>query len=580
MLEISLIKGEVLINLRIPIQKGFDVRILGNDQAELTLVATQVSSDNVATKEQGTTVTTSEPGDFIIDENGQLRNDKDAINNQKLQWLVADFHQERMINELTFTVSANPSSEVLFFLRIWGGTIFFPSSPQVQGKVQSTGEVPRDITIRFAEQKSEKALLEFGSVTAEGVFSLAEKNDSFVLNSLQVKAFSFPANLSLRIGDQSPFFEQPGELAPGIEQLIPDFSDAINTFLDSGDPDEKDGHFLVPLTMSSTADGAISLNLPQNRKGNLTEIDVTELGFSLQGIVTKFFASKEAIESVEELTLTFDGTNRHQVFLPVLKSATITEASLHLTGRLSEDRLFFSNVNDTSHRFGALGSGEFILAQRLDTTNNTNLAAVDLELEFVTETVQLSIAIHPDFNGQPSNSPLPETLVTLEFPGAGEIEKRALVKFELPSTVELRGGSYWIVLSVANGEVTWRINDEQPNLGGFLFSRSDGPVNWVERRAQGPGELISGSFRLHFLPQSTTDLINLNIGETEGAVLAVEDLEAIDLSVDNLNVQGQKVSLAEIIQGALFNDHIPIGFSTRANGNLTIKDLLVKFNKR
>jgi hypothetical protein len=171
-----------------------------------------LAEPNAARSDLGATATASVDGNFTVESSGDI-----ALNNQRntesLAWIVLDFHKKRSINEIALTIDQAHTEDILFDLKIWGGTLFLPSSPPVQGTIAKNAAQPQQLRRRFAEQKTQKILIEFGTLDANGIFN----NDrSLTLIHIEIKAFSFPSDLAFGIGDQPPFHTHPGELAPGM----------------------------------------------------------------------------------------------------------------------------------------------------------------------------------------------------------------------------------------------------------------------------------------------------------------------------------------------------------------------------
>ena len=578
-LDIPVAKGEIQLNLKLPKPVGFDYQVVKPAAQELKMESVILTEENAAKNTLGTTVTTSVEGRFAIENNGDLIKNSQT-NSQALEWIVVDFHKERLINEIALTVKENPTEQIDFVVKIWGGTIFFATSPQVKGSFSAPPPQPppppQTVQKRFAEQMTEKALIEFGLFDADGNFI---NDKSLIVVKLKIKAFGFPANLSLRIGDQPPFFTHPGELASGVLTTVPDFSKEINTFLENTVPEDNGSDLLIPLILTSTSDGIVSFKMLQNGNINPINTDITNLGFGLEGFITRFFDRADTNETVEQVALDFDGSSPQPIYLTLPPQVTITEADFQIRGSLSKEQLLLDNVNG-SQRLGVLGSGDFLLAQSFRLDAERDIAAFTLLIEFSTDEVELSVAIHPDFQNQPGATALPESVMQFQFPLLGKFENinsPTLVRIDLPAAIRLNAGQYWIVLTTTKGKITWRINDIQPNLGGFVFSRLDGPVNWMARKHPATREPVSGCFKIHSIAQDAVDLIRISIGNTEGLVAGIESPSRIDQQTTTLVVKDREKKLVDLLNDVPVKDRIPIIFSTLAHGSLEVSNLRIKF---
>ncbi len=600
-LNSKLINGDVILNFRIP--KDFNYRVAKMASIELK-IESEFSEQNIASKFSGATVSTSSGQATTIDNNGNLSPD-----NHSIDWIVADFHQDSLIKKILLTRTESNSSlteEILFEVKIWGGSLFFTGSPRIKGSFKNS----KNSYIIFAEQRTDKILVEFGKFDAAGNITAFTP---ISLANINILAASFPANLRLRIGDQPPFFEHRGDLVPGITIGLPDFSAEINQFLAENTPEIEGDKFLIPLIIHSDSHGKLLLSsaketeaatalvlepdsdrvlrervddiLQEQDFGN--KLEIRNWGFSLEGEVNSFFGSENDADAIQEKDLEFDGKTDQKIFLefPSTNSSfgvEIMAASLDLKGSLSKEILLIAG-KAVSSRVGQLGSKGFLLAQFFKLADETDISAIDLELEFITGRVEFSAGIHPDFNQQPSDDPLPGAIAALQFPMA-QIEKTgspALVKFDLPEKTTIPAGNYWVVLSVTDGELIWRLNDEQAGAGELLFTRLDGAVKWTPRthpQTEGP---VAGVFAVHSIPRDAADLIAVKIGSQPGTTVQdIDNPAEIDVKFEFVQlINEEENSLFASLSDSPFRVRIPITLSAQATGTLQLSNLIMKFRE-
>jgi hypothetical protein len=561
--------------LKVPKPQGFKYRILKKEGIELRVEAIGLTEPNAARSELGATATASVDGNLTIETNGDITLNNQPNTDFALEWIVLDFHKERQLNEVALTVKEVTEENILFDLKIWGGTIFFPSSPPVIEAITKNAQ-PQTVRQRFAEQRTEKALIEFGTLDGDKKFI---NNTPLILTNIEIKAFSFPSDLSFGIGDQPPFFIHQGELAPDVFVALPDFSNQLNTFLENNEPEEKNGDLLIPLSVSSRTDGIVSFKRFQDGQAADISSNLVDLGYLLQGVITGFLTAADTSESKEQIALDFSSADQHSVLISLPPLAKVLEAQFHIRGALSEDRLLLDNTGEAD-RLGVLGSEDFLLAQRFQINMATSITSVGVMLEFLTGEAEVSVAIHSEFQGQPGESALPGSEIVRQFsmPEEPEVASTPLfVEFKYTTPLDLDQGKYWIVLAATDGQLTWRANEAQPNLGGFMYTRLDGSTNWIQRRHPSTGKAISGIFKITYLPLDTSDLIKIEIGGIQGMIPDIPHPAQINQDVTALIVIDQVTRLLDLLNKMNSPERPALTFSTSAKGTLTISDLHIAF---
>ena len=575
MVQLKVSKGQVSFHLRVPKPQGFKYRILKKEGFELGVEAFGLTEPNAARSELGATATASVDGNFVVETNGDIILNNQPNTDSALEWIVLDFHKERQLNEVAFTVKAVTEENIFFDLNIWGGTIFFPSSPPVQAAITKKAQ-PQTVRQRFAEQRTDKALIAFGTLDNDNNFI---NDKSLILTHIVIKAFSFPSDLSVGIGDQPPFFAHQGELAPGVFTALPDFSNELNTFLENNEPEERNGDLLIPLNVTSRTDGIVSFKRFQGGQAVDISENLVDLGYRLQGIISGFLSAADTTELAEHIVLDFSGTAQNSVYISLSPLAKVLEARFHIQGALSEDRLLLDNTS-AADRLGALGSDDFLLAQGFQIDAATDITSLGIMLEFIAGEAEVSVAIHSEFQEQPGESALPGSQVVRQFAMPEEPQDASTAHFEefkFASPLALNPGNYWVVLSVTGGQLTWRLNDTQPNPGAFLYTRLDGSTHWLQRRHPSTGKAISGIFKLTYLPQNTSNLIKTEIGGIQGLIPDIPHPAHIDQDVTALIVNDKLTPLVDLLNNPTLPKPLALAFSTSAKGTLTISDLHIAF---
>ncbi|HKJ68592.1 MAG TPA: hypothetical protein VKA68_11595 [bacterium] len=574
---INIGKDGTTIHLTLPAPGESTYQVEQAEDQEVMISAVSSVVTDTAIAALGATITTSSEEEYTIDDTGRILSNDGKLNSQAFDWVIIDFHKERLVRKISFTVRSN-GQPIDYVLKIWGGNIFFPTSPQVTGVLNFNGHSVQTFTRRFPEQRTQKILLEFGTANDKGNFT---QDKSVIIETLRIESLSVPSEITVQIGDQQPFFQHPGELSLAQEIPLPDFSEQINTFLQESDPEEAKGQLLVPMTIHSATEGKFLFRRKRNNERLPVTEQLVEFGYRLQGNITQFSILPGENKLFEERNYTFTGTNQHTVSV-VNPGVPLSDASFHLTGQLAAERLLLSNLPDDS-RFAALGSGTFQLAQRLTFEHPVRLSAAELRLELLTDQAELSLDIQPDFNNQPSNNPVTDSSVQLQI-SKNELhteEQEKLIKLSFPTPLALEEAQYWMVLSVSGGEVTWRINHESSNPGGFLYTRTDQTQSWKKRVQPSTNKPVSGLFNIYAAPENAAELLEIWVGEYCGLVPQIQESQAIDTEVNTLQVTGEERSLTELLNAMISEKpdggRIPIRFRARSSGELRLSDLLMRF---
>lgn len=572
--------GEEVLGLSIPRTEGFVLRARNMEGRQLMLEALPKVEVNAALSSLGSTASASVAGEYTVNDKDELLLNN-ATNNTLLSWLIVDFHKELLINEMELFFNSFTETKYVE-LKIWGGKIFFPTSPQVMEDI-TAGETSK--TFRFAEQKTSKVLVEF---TKDDTSTPPKKISTELMpTKVTIKSISLPEKLTLRIGDQAPFSKLPAVLAPNLPTPLPDFSKEINDYLENGSPKEKGGDLIIPLHISSLSDGKVLFSIQEGESTVTIDTEdarISDFGFMLEGIMTKFLDSQGSDECIGELEMRFDGEGSVEIYLPIPAGVTITEACFRLKGALSRDQMMLSSI--AGRDLGALCSEKFLLAQSIFLNNACTVTGYELEMEFITDKADLSVAIYPDFSNQPADAPLEEATSGFSFPLKGKYERtgeQVLVRFDLPSALELKEGRYWLVLSVAGGEVTWRINDSCDDQEAFLFSRPESSTGWIRRMHPTAKSCpVSAGYRVYFLQKEASEFVHMKIGpensSVEWAVTGIDTPEEINMEVSSLTVNDTEKALSEVLQDFAGMDGVTLSFKTTSRGMLNLSDFMVRFD--
>lgn len=405
-------------------------------------------------------------------------------------WAAADFHARRSV--AAAGVSATDKARVQIDMGgLWvpihnDGTIAAPPDPsRLDFDVQSNAiAVPGALTARLK-------ILPAGTTTRVDLLSVTWR--------------SVPSGVSLRIGDQGPFWVHTGDLVD--EATTADFAVPLRAYLPSAAA--ENGHAVVPFTLHSDtlARLEIEIELDYLRQQSLLPAGTREvaLPFSYEplpraapGLLAAALpAGAQAVGGATTLAVrgTFDAGRI--VLGPTEPVATA--AVVRVTAGASYAQPFQLPAD-------VVARGEELPA-----------TAIDLLVEALAPDAALAVTVLADADGKPWGDPLLPEPVTVPLrattptaPSWTSAPLPAEFRFQ-PRDPSGRPRHYWLVVNALRGEANWAIRPGEPGALG-LYRSVDGGLSWqVAALPLMPGAL-AGLFRLRAVPPEFTVPIVLQVG--------------------------------------------------------------------
>lgn len=213
-----------------------------------------------------------------IEDRGTIKPDSPGISSMLIgkdtsNQFIIDFHAFRNIHSVTLTVANQNVTKV----QQWGGIKFLDED--IRG---------------FPLVKTEKILVTFsGDVSHE---SFKQNFNIFIT--------SYPSNLTLSLGDGSPFWSYPGELTKSAN--VPDFSGKLKDFIDAC---KSKDYCTVPLILRSDSPG--NLEITESIDYNLiwNEYDMERItfdGIEKKQLVLEIKSSKRVLQ-LGNITFNYKG---------------------------------------------------------------------------------------------------------------------------------------------------------------------------------------------------------------------------------------------------------------------------------
>jgi len=337
----------------------------------------------------------------------------------------------------------------------------------------------------------------------------ANPNASF--SASRVDLLTYPANLTLRVGNLGPFWFRNGDLRVAV--TTPDFADILQGFLDRSQPVE--GIFEVPFILhsDSLARLRLTLNVDYYVKESLlpSELSQVVLPFQYGALPT---APPVQIAAV----LPLDAR--------VLPGAT----SAQVVGRFDASRVVHGPVSATAVQATIRVSPEQSCAHPILLSSNQTATAIDLHLEAITASAKLLITLQEDVGLKPwGPSLLPEPIqLILERSAAGGSRWASA---PLPADFTFQADRvYWLIVNAAEGEVNWAV--EAAGTRPPLQATRDAGLSWRAAQLEGMTDKVVGLYRLRAPLPRFRQPIKLDVAGHTVMLNSFDGLGKVDFRLD------------------------------------------------
>ncbi|MFH1097588.1 MAG: hypothetical protein V1749_08840 [Candidatus Desantisbacteria bacterium] len=519
----------------------------------------EVFTGNVASTEIGTTISPS-PDSVII-----------------------DFHTIRTINglDIDLPIISSDGTGPHCIMRLWGGSQWYLPSPRnlfkvstVNGKKKFCGKFPNVSTSKvlfsFCKLNTTKGtaptyinlnepayaavddLLELAGF--EGLKSI-EEPVQIAPGEIILNSYDYLTNLSLQVGDFSPFWIEPKEFATPDDKPIelPDFSMDINNYLKKAKPD-KFG-FEVPITVQTNISGVLVLK-----------------EFNIDYLIhhRDFRIHPEEEFTAKEKQLSFDwneertGVNSANIEINIPTGSKVKYISFDLQGSLAKERLVVDLImpqsSDILSNFGLLLEKGKSIAQKMSFTKGLNVTGFDIRLNPSSDTIKYKLEIRLD----QKDAPVGEIIASkaIEYKTEDKTKNTYFwVKIDLEKPIKISENQIcWLVLSGEEGEVIWQMNffEDAQTFGYFLQNGIWNPLEPYQ------GKPVGGIFRVYYLPDEF------------GTPSTIDFAEIWNLTTDPTTIDSRvevETDLSTIQQNLLMK------VNAQSQGSLTISNLLVKYQE-
>lgn len=249
---------------------------------------------------------------------------------------------------------------------------------------------------------------------------------------------STPANLSLRLGSQPPFWARPGELARS--ETVPDFSEVLNAFLTEAKA--RDGYYEILLTLHSDSLCRLTATI---------EIDYVRKTSALPGGLA------EARLKFDYGTVAAATDPRVVVRIPAGAKVLAGETRARVRGSFADSRIVFGPTGALEPKGTVTLSPDRAQALPLIATETLAFSSLDLLLAAKSRTAELAVDLVEDNDGKPyTRSLLPnQAKLSIDSQTGG---RPAWVNVPLAREVQIPAGTrLWLVLQSLSGEAGWSV---------------------------------------------------------------------------------------------------------------------------
>lgn len=346
---------------------------------------------------------------------------------------------------------------------------------------------------------------------------------------------SYPANLTLSLEGESPFWSYPGELTREI--TVPDFSEKLKNYIDAC---ESKDYCTVPLIFRSDSPG--DLNITENIKYNLLWDE---------------FVKKKVI---------FDGIETKEVTLEIKSfesTLQLFSLSFKYKGKFS-DEFIDDHWSDKERKASVKISTGMSIGLRIKPSATLKASGIDLYLSKKSKDAMLFAEIVEDRNEKPAEEiVLASKNIDLSSQPLGH-EGWVTIGFDEIILLD-KEKTYWLILKASIGEVEWLCSTSE-NIKmreGFIYKKESSNL-WVPYP-------VTGYFRLKYLPEPRD--------------LPIIKVKVLDKSTDLKPVvesQSEQINFSDNTSVSVSSDgkaKITLEITSKASDEIELSDIVIEYTE-
>ena len=412
------------------------------------------------------------------------------VSDQAVSWVAADWGVERPLCGLNVGAPAGKARVKVFTAGVW--------LPLMPGDLVDTGSEQR-----FPPVLASKVMVEL--VVADAQFPALWKPSTAKVTGLAVRAATLPGELSLSLGAQPAFFRSAG-LLPAAGLRVPALSAAVNAAL------VADADNVLRLLLKAGTPGKLRLSFQPVAQHVLRRPELElPLGWA---------ASGQAV-GVQGLGLQPPG-------------AQITELVFAMKAELPPVMLLGAESGEVLAQACYAGSADGVAQAFVLQEPPAPVIGLDLPLGRRSGALAGRVALHPDLDGCPSPQPYGGAELALAWPaGADPRGANGWLSLDFPRPLKLPDATWWVVLTLSEGEAWWFRGTPAPaSAGGCVYRQGEAP--WLPMAPQ-PSRWAAARLRLLAPQLSPTLVLKARRGGQE-VVLQPDELGQVRADAQALQV--------------------------------------------
>ena len=334
------------------------------------------------------------------------------------------------------------------------------------------------------------------------------------MNVTQVRVRTMPANVSLALGQLTPFWTHVGEMSRA--EISTDFAEVLTLFLNEAET--VNGYYEIPLVLHSDMltrlDVAVEIEYTSQESALPPGIDEVNLPYGHDGVA-----------QVENELI--------QVALPL--GAVVTDAAVQVSGSFEESRVVYGPTGPITDVTNIPITNNQSVAQPISLEADTAVTAIDLLLTSTSRAALLYINLMADADGKPFNELLLSQPVRLTL-DRDVADAPTWMSVRLPQEFQFKAGErVWLLIQAAEGEAAWHM-DEGPAETLGLHQTTTGGLSWRVMQVDDVNGPLAGFFRLRHTPAQYSMPLSVMVGEGDTAVSVSLDrfqpLGRVEFSLD------------------------------------------------
>lgn len=386
----------------------------------------------------------------------------------------------------------------------------------------------------------------------EAKIGIKKNNDAEDSYQVKVDTPNRPTNIQIRLDQGDPIWNFGGTLVE-FEYELPDFSEALNIYLDRVQP--ENGRIALRFLIKSDTAGRAGISIARSQ-------------YEFTQIQTQSWINEldSTVRLDRNLTLEFSSIERIPLdpVSDLATGASLLNIKFDAAGELGSERLWGSVASSAGNDFATISS-QYSIAQLIQVDQPISCAGLSLLVHSDSQS-ELYLELQSDLNGFPSAQvPLVKANLNLEASDPSKPSAWIYVPFEQPADL-LAATPYWIVVKGIRGVVNLSLELNTVESSGLILVNRGGAF-W-RRLHTNSGPSPTGMIRLVYIPEPDTNIAALEI---------VEESSGISRRVDA--TENPQNIVVEFPQGSIAGSPVLV-VRSYARGTITLANIIQEYSVR